>query len=293
MGKHTFDSAHGRLDLLLLVACALHAHAVHAQTTQDKHHLLASGRAGNQVEADAEVDRFDGRAEVVLQGGVQGANPSFFVHEAVADGDAGLLSIFSRFSLAGPDLDPLSRSEHRTVALIEESVDPEFLSSGPVTFTAQLNWDGSGSPNDGNGEPNSASVSAGLRVNMCSVGFQQTFYSTGFGEGTPSESCSNTAHVTNTTAAGAGLLSITQTMDGSALPTRFYVTAQIEGQASYFGPDDGAEYEASGTLSIEVTGVGYSFSSPTFLTLPEPGAAALVVTAVAPLAALARRRRHR
>ncbi len=276
------------IGFLLVTACALQATAVYAQGTQDKHHLLASGRAGNQVEGDTEVDRFDGRAEAVLQGGVQGLN-SYFFHEAVADSDSGLLSIFSRFSLGGPDLDPLSRSDHRTVAVIEESVDPEFLSSGQVTFTARLNWDGSALPADGNGEPNSASVEAGLRVNSCVVGFQKTFNSSSFGENTPTESCSNTAFVTNTTSAGAGLLSITQTMDGSALPNRFYVTAQIEGEASFFGPGDGAEYEASGTLSIEVTGVGYSFSSPTFLTVPEPGAAALCATALTALALLAGR----
>lgn len=273
------------LRLLLVGACGLHATAERAQGSQDTHHLIV--QAGNIFHGDGEVDRFDGRAEILWQNGVQGVNPNFFVHHALADGDAGVLAISSGFSLAGGGGDPISvDGSNRSVARIEESVDPDFLSSGPVSFTAHLDWSGSGSLSDGNGEPSFGSVQAGLRVNQCAVGHQTTFYSSGFGEGTTFDSCSNTAHVTNTVSAGPGALSITQTMDGSALPTRFLVTVQIEGEANYLDYFNSGQYQASGTLSIDVIGVDYRFSSPTFLTVPEPKGVALGIAALAALGAL-------
>lgn len=289
MNNHTL-----RLGLLLVGACALRAEAVCAQGTQDKHHLGAS--AGNQFHADHEVDRFDSRAEALWQAGVAGVNPSFFLHQASADSDSGVLAIESTFSLAGGAGDPIFVSgNNASSASIEESIDPGDVPTGPVTVTARLAWSGSGQLVS-SGDVDHGSISAGLIVNSCSASFRRNFYSSGFVEDDASDFCSQTFYVTSVATAGPGLLTVTQTIaEPEAVPTRFYVTASISGEAApttsleYF---DSGQYQASGQLTIEVAGVDFTYSSPTFLTAPEPGDAALFATAAAALAALARRTRR-
>jgi hypothetical protein len=283
-----------RVGLLLAGACVLESGPAHAQTAQDKHHLTAT--AGNQFHGDTEVDRFDGRAEALWQSGVAGVNPSFFIHEAVADSDSGVLAISSTFSLAGGAGDPIFvAGSNASSASIEESIDPGNVVTGPVIVTARLVWGGSGQLADGSGDTDVGSVSAALEINNCSASFRKSFASSGFGEGDPSESCPSTFYVTGDSEASAGLLVVSQTIaEPAAVPTRFYVTASGAGAAAqitsleYF---DSGQYSASGQLTIEVSGVDFTYSSPTFLTVPEPGGAALAAAAAGALAALARRPR--
>ena len=291
-----FGAIGGRVwfGLLAVVTCALHAEAARAQGAQDKHHLTV--KAGNQFHGDVEVDRFDGHAEALWQDGVQGVNPSFFFHHAEADSDSGVLSIFSRFSLAGGNGDPIFvAGNNDSGATIEESIDPGNTPSGPVTVTARLVWDGSGSLIDGSGDTDDGSIRAGLAVNSCSVSFRTRFYSDPTIPVPDGKvvNCSQTFYVTSIGEASAGLLTVTQIIaDPAAVPDRFYVTASVSGEAvpttalEYL---DRGEYEASGQLSIEISGVDFSYSSPTFLTVPEPGDAAHAIAVIAALGALARR----
>lgn len=280
------------LGLLSVIACALHAQPVRAQGTQDKHHLRA--QAGNQFHADVEVDRFDSHAAFLWQEGVGGVDPSFFVHQATVDSDSGVLAISSTFSLqGGPEAPILVAGSNASSASIEESIDPGNSPTGPVIVTAQLRWGGSGSLAS-SGDTDIGSVSAGLAVNNCSVGYTKGFSSTGVASNDGSDFCSQTFYVTSIGQASAGLLKVTQIIaEPTAIPNRFYVTASISGEAAsntsleYF---DSGQYEASGQLSIHVSGVDFTYSSPTFLTLPEPGDAVVAATAIAVLSMLARRR---
>jgi hypothetical protein len=280
------------LGFLLVSACALHAEPLRAQTTQDKHHLTV--KVGNNFHGDTEVDRFDGHAEATWQGGVQGVNPSFFIHHAVADGDSGVLAIFSRFSNAGGAGDPeFAQGSNASAASIEETIDPGEATSDTVTVTARLVWGGSGSVVSGGGNVDTGEVSAGLIVDGCGVSFTKGFTST------PTQTSDGTecvATATNFGSAGAGALTVTRIRDAAGIGSgsRFFVTASISGEAGTFSGleyFDSGEYEASGQLSIEVSGAAFTYSSPTFLTLPEPGDAALAAMAITVLSALARRRR--
>jgi hypothetical protein len=273
-----------------IAAGALHVEAVHAQGAQDKHHLSAT--AGNQFHGDHEVDRFDGHAEALWQEGVAGVNPSFFLHRASADSDSGVLAIESTFSLMGGPEDPIVvAGSNASSASIEESIDPGDLPTGPVIVTARLVWSGSGQLVS-SGDVDHGSFSAGLRVNSCSASFRRNFFSTGAVSDDESDFCSQTFYVTSVATAGPGQLTVTQTIaDPNAVPTRFYVTALISGEAApttsleYF---DSGQYQVSGQLTVDVSGVDFTYSSPTFLTLPEPGNVALALAAFAAMAARVR-----
>jgi hypothetical protein len=272
--------------------CALHEEAARAQTAQDEHHLTAT--AGNQFHGDVEVDRFDGHAEALWQNGVAGVDPSFFLHHAIADGDSGVVSIESTFSLAGGPGDPiLVAGSNFSGAVIEESIDPGTATSDTVTVVARLLWSGSGSLQDGSGDIDGGSVFARLTLDGCTVSFRRRFYSSVPGEDDAID-CAGTA--TNFGSASAGLLTVTHTRDAAGIGSgsRFYVTASVSGEAaptSTLEYLDSGQYTASGQLEIEVAGAPYGFSSPTFLTVPEAEESALAAAAIGVLAALARRRR--
>ena len=278
-----------RAAMLLAGACMFHAESVRAQ---DTHNLVA--QAGNQFHGDSEENVLDGRAEAFWQDGVGGVDPSFFIHQAVADGDAGILSISSTFSLEGGAGDPIVvAGSNRSVALIEETIDPGPATSDTVTVTASLHWGGSGSLSDGGGSVDTGEVGATLRLDSCTVSFTHEFSSL------PSQTSGGTecvATATNFGSAGAGLLTVTRIREAAGITSgsRFFVSAQIDGEAGtlsgleYF---DSGQYVASGQLVIEVAGAPYEFASPTFLTVPEPGDAALAAIALIALAALARRGR--
>lgn len=184
-------------------------------------------------------------------------------------------------------------SSNTSSAVIEESIDPGNVFSGPVIVTARLVRGGSGQLVDGSGDIDTGSVSAGLAINNCSAGFRKSFASAGFGVDDPSGSCPSTFYVTGDIEAGVGLLVVRQTIaEPAAVPNRFCVTASVSGEAAqntaleYF---DSGQYTASGQLTIEVSGVDFTYSSPTFLTAPEAGDTAGVAAVFVALLLLAQR----
>ena len=192
------------------------------------------------------------------------------------------VAISSTFATGGAEDPIFVPGINASGAVIEESIDPGPLTSGTLTLIAQLHWDGSGSLGSGSGDVDSGSVSADLTVNNCRVGFTKHFNSSGFGSSDPTEDCPSTFYVTGVGSAGALLLTVTQTItEPTAVPTRFYVTAQISGEAASLEYHDSGQYEASGSLTIDISGVDYTYSSPTFLTVPEPGDTALTATVLA------------
>ena len=205
------------------------------------------------------MDRFDGHAAALWQDGVGGVDPGFFVHTAVADGDSGLLAISSTFATGGAEDPIFVPGSNASGAVIEESIDPGELTSVTLTLTARLRWDGSGSLGSGSGDTDAGSVFAGLTVNNCQVSFRERFYSSGLASSEPTENCPSTFYVTSAGHAGEKLLTVTQAItEPAAVPTRFYVTAQISGEAASLEYHDSGQYEASGSLTIEVSGVDYT-----------------------------------
>jgi hypothetical protein len=85
--------------------------------------------------------------------------------------------------------------------------------------------------------------------------------------------------------ADASALQITATFATGHVPSTIDIVAQVENSIGIYSVNAQAGAFASGALSIEVEGAAsYSFTSPTFLTVPEPRAAALGFAAFGALA---------
>lgn len=276
-----------RKSRVVLVLVALLLSAANGAQAQNSHYLLA--QAGNQFQSESTFDPNDGHVEKLFQLGVGGVNPSFFSHLASADGDSGVMLLSSSFSLLGGAGDPIQPSTSpRSVALIEEAIDPG-LPTGDVTISATLTFDGSVSLESGSGDVDGGAVSALLDIDGCRVFFRRRFYSNGTSTDSPIDNCDSP---TATASVGPGALSVTITRSAASISglTRFYVETQIDAEATSLDYLDSGEWAVSGILDIAVSGAPYSFTSPTFLTVPEPAALAANVAVLGALAARTRRR---
>jgi hypothetical protein len=271
--------------LVLLVTLA-----AGAADAQNSHYLLA--RAGNQFQSESTFDPNDDHVEKLFQLGVGGVNPSFFSHLASTDSASGVMTLSSGFSSLGGAGDPIQPSpDPRSVALIEQAIDPGATTAEDVTVTATLVWDGAGSLTSGSGDVDGGFVAALLDIDGCRVYLERRFYSNGTSsDDAPVDSCTSP---TGSVSGGPGALSVTVTRPAASISsgTRFYLETQLEAEANFLEYFDSGQWSASAALSVEVTGAAYSFESPTFLTVPEPAALAAELTAVGVLGIRRRRRR--
>jgi hypothetical protein len=166
----------------------------------------------------------------------------------------------------------------RALAKLEERM---FLDggSGAVEIDALLILDGSG-------VGDYIEIDASLQLGDCIVGVRR--YSNGDPPFVSNNGCIDNAAVSWNFSGGGGALQITATFanEPSAVDVGAWVSGDFGGSASDIA--DGS-FSSGGALSIDVLGSTATYKSPSFLTVPEPGAPLLL--AVGGLALFARRRR--
>jgi hypothetical protein len=239
-----------------------------------------NAQAGS-LASDSSTDPDDPLADALAQVGVGGVNDySYFAH-ARADSARGLLRADSRIDNG----EGATVTSAITIASIEQwlHVDDD---GGPVTAQFVLDT-GLSSYRMG-----TAVAEAAARLDVTSLCTLYVELRAGEDPDVIDNCTDDYGSVSYVASGGAGALHVTVTWEAGAVPADIDFLAQVENEVDVsFQATAYAQALATGALSISVTGGTASYTSPSFLTLPEPDGDAIGLLAIAPFAALARRRR--
>jgi hypothetical protein len=266
-----------RASIGVLMKVALGLAATEAAAFQD-HYLYVS--AGNQ--ADSTDVPTETSLEVVDEQGVPGVDPFAYHFKGSVDSDSGVLATEARVNV-GPGL-PLLQLD------AEAAIEQWLLidgGDGPLSLTFQLDFNGSA---EVMGQA-SAEISARLDV---SSACRMSVHVRANEDPEVSDNCTGSfsgGNVVYTGSAGAGGMTVHATYAAGFVPSTLDINAQLTSHLA-LGLAQLASASGSGALAIGVEGAdAYSFTSPTFLTAPEPSPALLGLAAAAALAWRARRLR--
>jgi hypothetical protein len=267
-----------RVSLGLLASMALVLAGARGATAGQDHFLVVS--AGN--EGDSTAIPTETHVYALDQHGVAGVDPGSFKFEAEADSDSGVIAVEALFDV-GPGLPVVDLD---TAAAIEQwlLIDP---GAGPLTATFRLLLSASAEIL-GTGL---ATFTGRLHVgSACRVSVQVSANE----DPVITDGCSGSfggGNVVYAASAGLDQLMIVVSYATGFVPTTVDITAQLETHFA-LAVVERMSASGSGVLSIELEGADeYHFTSPTFLTVPEPATPMLGLAAAASLGRLARRRR--
>ncbi len=252
---------------ICVLAIGLHASPAAAQSK----HRLSAGLPPSLGEFT--LDPNDSSVEIVSQNGVPGTDPNSRFLSASVDSASGVLVV------SGSTDNLLMTNRSRAVALVEQLMD---MDSVPIVIDATLILNGSASGGGG-----LIQLNAMLEVGECSVSVARDFGTVDAGFVVSTNGCNDSSFVSWNTSGGEGALHITSTWSQLPFLGEVYMEAQVNGDfGGILGDIPTGEFSHSGQLSIETSGGGVVFFSDSFLTVPEPDAAAGFVAALGALALL-------
>jgi hypothetical protein len=266
-----------RAGLLRIPILAIGAFLFPAVASAQSSHFLAArcGQSTATIE-DTTSSTAESSVQVLCAQGVPGTEAGGRQISAFANSASGVVSA------AGVTDDALNGNRRRGQAVIEQRMFPDPGGSSPIVVRARLLLSSSGAE--------LARNYAELQLGDCI-----TYVTVDVGGASPGTStgeidCTDTAAVDWTTTASAGLLSIEASYGLS--PSALQLVAGVTGYLGNGTVDiANGQFHVSGQLSVEqLGGNAPTFASESFLTVPEPGGAALALAACAALGALARRR---
>lgn len=239
------------------------------------HSLNAQAGAIN----DSSTDVNDSSVDALEQIGIPGVDDySYFAH-AAANSDSGVL-------LAESSIDNgegATKYSAVTIAGIEQWLQL-VDGGGPVTVEFLLDLDLSAQ------STGTAAARAAGRLDVGSLCGLYVQVSPGEDPELVDNCSDDYPYIDFETSIGAGALQVTATYAAGHVPSTIDFLAQVENEITLYSATALAQAFASGGLAISVSGASaYSFTSPTFLTLPEPRDAALGLAALGALAVCARR----
>jgi hypothetical protein len=247
------------------------------------HFLIATARNG--ADSDTSTDPNDPLVEALDQQGGAGTGGATFSHASV-NSDTGVVLAESSFTVGStyPTASMLS-----TIASLEQSLAVQEIGS-PVTVRFLLQTSVSASFTQVAAAVASARLDVGT---LCRVSVRVVAGA----DPDVGDGCTNVfqgGKLVFAASASPDAIQVEATWAADNLPAAgidFHVQVESDLTAVQFGAT--AEALASGVLSVEVEGAGsYAFTSPTFLTVPEPGGAEGLAIAVLRAVAVARRRRR-
>lgn len=244
------------------MACACAAFVIFA-SAGDAQAWLSNrvyARAGFETESSTSLD--DTAVDALAQIGVPGVDDySYFAH-AASDSDAGLLLAESAIDYG----EGATQTSSQSFASIEQWLVVD--GNGPVTVQFLLMLDLAAQ------RVGTTSARAAGRLD---IGTLCGLYVQLYAEEDPdlTDNCSEDyPYVTYETSLGAGALQVSVTYAAGHVPSTIDFLAQVENEITLYSADALGQVTAGASLSIEVAGAtSYAFTSPTFLTVPEPGAA--------------------